>query len=637
MDLFESVRIQELEQLIKKYQDSYYNGEAEISDAEFDSLWDELKQLDPNNPILHKIGSDSGLFAKVQHRIPMGSQEKAANPEEFLEWAKKHPYKEYLVEYKLDGASMELQYDNGVFVRAVTRGNGIIGDDVTANVLKMSGVKTKLEHNGILQNFTGGIRGEVIMTRKVHRAFFPDKANCRNAANGIMKRKDGQGSEHLNIICYDAYFENHTFTDEEEKILWLKKCGFETVDIVICKNPTEVISYRAEVMEKRAAMDFDIDGLVIKERNIDLDDAAKNRPDKQIAFKFSLEEAVTVLRQVQWSESGATYTPVAIFDPVELAGTTVKRASLANPNIIRSLDIRIGSHVVVTKRGEIIPKIESVVPGTSENMPKIPFPEKCSVCSATLVDEGTRLYCPNRQCAKLILHRLKKWVDVLDIRDLGESLINSLFESGKVRSVADLYSLTEEDLSPYFLNEESLSKNKKSLGAEKVLKSLTVRNSVSLEAFVAGFDIEGIGETLMEKICDAGFNSIEKLFNATEEEIATINGFGEITAKTFVRGLRENKQEMQELISKGYISIKETARNGTLAGRSFCFTGELSIKRNQAEKMVKSAGGTVKSSVVKGLSYLVTNDTKSGSAKNKKAAELGIPVIDEATFLNLFT
>ena len=229
MDLFESARITELEGLIKKYQASYYNGEAEISDAEFDKLWDELKALDPNNAVLQKVGADSGNFAKIRHVMPMGSQEKAADPEQFLAWAKKHVYDEYLVEYKLDGASLELQYEDGKLVRAVTRGDGTIGDDITANARKMGGVKSELFLDGEKIAFTGGIRGEVIMTHAVHKNHFSDKANCRNAANGLMKRKDGEGSEYLNLIVYDALETTGKkfFTDEEEKINFLKNAALK--------------------------------------------------------------------------------------------------------------------------------------------------------------------------------------------------------------------------------------------------------------------------------------------------------------------------------------------------------------------------------------------------------------------------
>lgn len=634
-DLFQTARIKELATLIEKYQKSYYNGESEITDAEFDALWDELRQLDSEHPVLHRIGADSGNFAKVAHRIPMGSQEKAADPEEFAAWAEKHIYPEYLVEYKLDGASIELQYDKGIFSRAVTRGNGTVGDDITANVRKMQGIRHRLEQDGKLVPVTGGIRGEVIMPREIHRKLYADKANCRNAANGLMKRKDGSGSEHLQIICYDALFDGFPFDDEEKKLRWLDSCGFTTVPLKICTSVQEVTAYRAEVMELRPALPYDIDGLVVKERRVDIADASRARPDRQIAYKFSLEEAVSVVRNVEWSVSGATYTPVAVFDPVELAGTTVKRASLVNPNTIRTLGVCIGSHVVVTKRGEIIPKIEAVVPRKNESsVTPVPFPGNCINCGTPLQDDGTRLYCPNRGCPQRILHRLEKWIDVLDIRDFGTTLIHSLFDTGRVRSIYDLYTLTEDDLTAYFLNEESIQKEKKSLGAAKVLKSLRSRTRISLPVFIAGFDIEGIGETLMEKLTSSGFDTFDKLLAASEADIAEVSGFGEITAATLLNGLQENKAEMQLLISSKTIHIQEPD-NGILAGKSFCFTGELSVKRSEAEKMVKDKGGSVKSSVGKGLSYLVTNDTSSGSAKNKKAAELGIPVIDEAAFFRL--
>lgn len=631
-------RIHTLENLILRYQDSYYNGEAEISDAEFDSLWDELKLLDPDNELFQKVGADSGNFPKARHRIPMGSQEKAADPQAFLSWAEKHRYAEYLVEYKLDGASLELQYDNGVLVRAVTRGDGETGDVVTANAKKMRGVVPCLMKDGVPLACSGGIRGEVVMEHDVHNSLFSDKANCRNAANGLMRRKDGQGCEHLLVICYDAWFDNSEqfFTDEEEKVAWLTACGFTVVPLHICKTPQDVIDYRAEVMEIRQTLPYDIDGLVVKERAINREDAYRARPDRQIAFKFSLEEAVSILRQVEWSESGATYTPIGLFDPVELAGTTVKRASLVNPNTIRNLDIKIGSHIVVTKRGEIIPKIESVVkhPGELEFESDIVFPSRCAVCGSALLDEGTRLICPNKECPKKLHHRLEKWISVLEIRDFGDTLLKGLFDSGRLRAVRDMYTLTETDLAPYFLTEESLSKEKVSLGARKVIKSIAAHRTVSLAVFIAGFDIEGIGETLVERLVAAGFDTLEKLLEADEQSIAAVFGFGEITAHTLVDGLRENHEEMRFLASK-YITITGS-HTGILSGKSFCFTGELTtMKRSDAEKMVKAAGGTTKSSVTKELSYLVTNDVSSGSSKNRKAAELGIPVVTEKEFLQM--
>ena len=631
-------RIAELEKLIKKYQDSYYNGEAEIEDAQFDKLWDELKALDPENAILQRVGADSGNFSKIQHIMPMGSQEKAADPDQFLAWAAKHTYDKYLVEYKLDGASLELQYQNGYLVRAVTRGDGSIGDDITANAKKMNGVLPAIYKDGQLVPFTGGIRGEVIMTHEVHKKYFSDKANCRNAANGLMKRKDGSGSEYLKLITYDALALDGKsyFNYEEEKIRWLMDCGFNVVPLVICLNPQRVIAYRAKVMEERKNLEYDIDGLVIKERAINLEDASRARPDRQIAFKFSLEEAVSTLRKVEWSISGSTYTPVAVFDEVELNGTKVQRASLANPDTMRKLGLEIGSHVVVVKRGEIIPKIEAVVEEKNLRTFPVEYPQTCEVCGSKLIDDGSRLYCPEKSCAKRVLHQLLKFVQTVDIRDLGETLVTSLFNDKVLKSVSDIYTLIQEDLIPYFLNEESIEAEKKSLGAEKVYKSIQSHRNMKLAVFLAAFDIQDFGETTAQKLIDAGFNSLEKLLSADENQIAQVYGFAETMAATIVEGLKENKEEMLSLVNKGIISI-EAEGGGILEGKSFCFTGELNkMKRADAQKLVKDNGGSIKSSVTKDLSYLVTNDTSSGSSKNVRAKELGIPVINEDEFLALF-
>ncbi|GMO63284.1 MAG: NAD-dependent DNA ligase LigA [Treponemataceae bacterium] len=663
-------RITELEKLIAYHQNVYYNNAAPhatmpaITDSEFDALWDELKNIAPNSAVLKKVGADSGVFPKMRHKMPMGSQEKVANEEAFIQWAKKHAYDEYIVEYKLDGASLELQYENGVLRHAVTRGDGEIGDEITSNAKKMQGVVHRLA-----QPLTGAVRGEVIMSHNVHEQYFSDKANCRNAANGLMKRKDGSGCEHLSFIAYDARFEETKniapenslpfigaqaqpfigegsqplFIDEVEKIEFLRNAGFSAVPLKICKTLDDVISYRktvAQLRETGTDIDYDIDGLVIKERRLDFADAERARPERQVAFKFALEEAISVLRAVEWSESGVTYTPVALFDAVELAGTTVQRASLSNPALLRALGVKIGSRVVVTKRGEIIPKIERIIENPQPDktlgdicQSEIEFPKTCSACGASLQDDGTRLFCPNPSCPKLIHHRLEKWIAVLDIRDIGEKLIEALFTSKRVRSVSDLYTLTEEELTPYFFEDESIAKGKKSKGAEKVIASINARRTINLASFIAGFDIDGIGETLVEKLVEAGFDTLQKLLDATEEQIAAVNGFGEITAKALNAGLQQNKTEML-FLTNGILALTGIQTGGKLAGLSFCFTGELfSMKRSEAEKKVKENGGYAKSTVVKGLSFLVTNDTASASAKNKKATELGIPIIDEKQFL----
>jgi DNA ligase (NAD+) len=630
-------RVAELENLIQGYQSSYYNGEAEITDAEFDLLWDELKRLAPESPVLARIGADGvddiDGFPKAAHLIPMGSQDKAADPEAFRAWTQKIQAPVYVVQFKLDGASLELQYEKGALVRAVTRGDGVIGDEITRNALRMNGVLPALN-----VDFSGGVRGEALMPRAVWKEKHTNKANCRNAANGIMRRKDGAGCEDLVFLAYDASATGNDgfFKNEIEKITWLAAQGFMVSETKEFTDAEAIIAYRAMIANTRENLDVDIDGLVVKDRETNMDDLRRVRPERQIAFKFELEIAYTALRAVEWSEAGATYTPIGLIDPVRLAGTTVKRASLNNPGMIRSMKLKIGSVVSVVKRGEIIPKIERVAPAEALpdfDLPEesdIVFPVSCSVCGATLVDEDSRLYCPNPACPKLLLHRLEKWIKILDIREIGEKLIKQLFAAGRVTQIHDLYTLTPEELAAF--------DRMGTLSANKVVKYIRAARDISLAKFIAGFDFEGVGETIMEKVVDFGFNTLEKLRAADADALAIVEGIGEVTAKTIVQGMRQAAREMDAVLDAGVIAIAEPPDESKqpLKGLSFCFTGELIVmKRSQAEERVKALGGSPKNSVVKGLSYLVANDTGSGSAKNRKARDLGVPVIDERQFLEL--
>ena len=637
----EKERIAELEKLIHKNQELYYNDEPAISDEAFDALWTELEDRDPANPLLRRIGEDKADgWPKSRHLMPMGSQSKATDPESFEAWARKTAFETYIVQYKLDGASLELQYEAGNLVRAVTRGDGLIGDDITVNARRMKGVLGKLP-----ASFSGGIRGEVLMSRAVHAVKYRDKANCRNAANGIMKRKDGVGSEDLTVICYDA-LEATTgpaesertppafFGDELEKLAWLAAMGFATVNAEVFTSWEEIVDYRGRVMALRPNLEFDIDGLVVKGLSIDVEDLAKPRPDKQIAFKFSPEEAVTRLKAIEWSESGALYTPIGIVEPVHLAGTTVQRANLCNPAMIRSLHLKIGSMVVITKRGEIIPKIETLVENPEGSM-DIDQPTQCGSCGTPLLDEGTRLYCPNELCPKKELHRIGKWLGILDIRDFGSALIKRLHEAGRVKTIVDLYTLGVEEL-------ESLERMGRT-SAQKVLRNLRAVQEVSLAEFIAGFDLEDVGLLVAEKLVQGGFSTLESLLAARVEDFIKIGGIAETMATTITKGLAAVRNEMESLLESGAIQIRPlTAATGSpdsanpIAGRSFCFTGELrTMKRPEAEKKVRDLGGRATSTVGKGLDYLVTNDPSSGSSKNRKAAEYGVAVIGEDEFLAL--
>lgn len=619
-----SDRATELERLIRYHQDKYYNDQPEIEDAEFDALWDELKRLDPGNAVLQEVGADGSIrFSKREHLMPMGSLEKASDPESFRAWARKIGHERYIVQYKLDGASLELQYIDGELLYGVTRGDGRIGDDITANVKRMRGAVATVE-----ASFSGSVRGEVIMEHEVHRRWYSDKANCRNAANGLMRRKDGVGAEHLRILCYDAVgAEEEVFADEPAKLSWIASQGFGVVPFRLFEEVEEVITYRDLVQEQRGELDYDIDGLVVKGPAIDPDDMARARPQKQIAFKFSPEEEASVVLDVEWGSSGAIFTPVAILEPVRIAGTTVRRASLVHPEMIEELGLAIGSEVIVSKRGDIIPKVERLI-RNGRGVKPIEIPTRCDRCDTALINEGKRLYCPNLECPRRLYHRLRRWLNVLDVRDFGDVLLGKLFDDGRVREIADLYTLGTDEIAEY----EGMGQ----VSAARALGNLNSVAEIPLARFVAGFDIPGIAELTIAKIVDAGIETLEALRSASVEQLAAAEGVAEKTAVTILEGLEETREQMDRLLDGGVVTIAAPTSSkgeGRLAGSSFCFTGSLSrFTRAKAEAIVRDAGGNVRTSVSTALDYLVTNDPDSGSSKAKKARDLGIPILSEDEF-----
>lgn len=628
-------RIENLARHIRYYQDKYYNAQPEISDAEFDELWDELKAIAPEHELFSHIGEDGApAFSKRDHLMPMGSQEKASSEDEFLRWAKRINHPRYIVQYKLDGASIELQYADGGLQFGVTRGDGLKGDDITRNVRKMRGVPLQID-----EPFTGAVRGEVIMEHQIHQRYYSDKANCRNAANGLMKRKDGVGSEHLRILCYDAHSTGDTraFTHEEEKLEWLTAMGFDIVPYSVFDRPEDIVHHRDLVSEIRPSLDYDIDGLVVKGPSIDHADMQRPRPQRQIAYKFSAQEGVTVLRDVEWSESGHLYTPVAIVDPVQLAGTTVRRASLVHPELIAEMGLKIGSEVIITKRGDIIPKIERRVRDIGDTQ-EISPPTHCGTCGTPVVNEGKRVYCPNLRCKRRDFHRLQKWITVLDIRDFGDVLLRKLFDGGYVREIADLYRLEWETIASF----EGMGE----VSARKAIENLRAITTVPLPTFVAGFDIGGVAVLKIQRVVDAGFDTLDRLRTASIDDLSAAEGIAEKTAEQIVTGIAAVSEQMERLLSTGAVEVAPPKRGGAegdeqrepLKGLTFCFTGALqSLTRSEAETIVRRYGGDARSSVSKNLSYLVTNEPESGSSKLKKAWSLGIPIISEEDFQEMIS
>ena len=375
-------------------------------------------------------------------------------------------------------------------------------------------------------------------------------------------------------------------------------------------------------------MKYDIDGLVIKGKEIDLKDMERTRPMKQLAFKFNAEEIETKVLDVEWSISGSNYTPIAIVETVHLMGSNISRASLANPNLIKELKLKIGSEVFISKRGDIIPKIERVIK-TPPDAKDIPIPTVCEVCKTSLINEGTRLYCPNRLCPKRLYHRIVKWIKKLEVKHFSEKLLlKPLFDRGKIESIADLYTLSISDLTRF--------EGVKETSAKKALDNLFEVQEISLAKFIAGFNIENIGEDLTQRVVDAGFDTLDKIKEASIHQISQVDGFAELTATYLLEGINKLYPEMKAVLNTNKIKIKEgKSMGGKLEGLTFCFTGKLeTMKRAEAEQMVRDHGGEPKSGVVKDLSYLVTNSTEP-TAKYTKAQDQGTQVITEDEFLSM--
>lgn len=621
-------RKEELVRLIKEAQDAYYNGEnAIMSDNFFDELWDELTELDPDNPILHKVGEDSGsIFKKAPHILHMFSQQKCKEPGEFLDWVSKHRVPRYLVQHKLDGASIELQYVNGSFVKAVTRGNGVIGDDVTQNFVNNKDVPKKVVLNN--KPFNGGIRGEVLLFHSDFATYFKDKANCRNAANGIMKRKDDEAAKFLHIIVYDAQStDGQIFNTETEKTVFLEYNGFRVVQSIYFDDPKDIIKLRDSLGSSRFEdLEYDIDGLVIKCDKCDPEDVKRDRPDRQIAFKFSLDEAITTILDVEWSVSGRSRTPVAICSPVRLNGTTVRRANLCNLGLIRSMGAKIGSKVIMVKRGEIIPKIERVCE-TPHDAKDIPIPTHCEFCGSELHVTDTKIVCHNTVCPSTIYHRIERWCDVHKIYGLGLANIMKLYDAG-IKDIVDLY--TKDDLEDLLIT--VLGEN-----GRKIYPRLVASKKTNLAKVLQGFDMEYIGESTAKLLANGlswDFNEFKSKLDVNN--IIVLEGMSDISTINVLGSIIANMPLLEKLIANLELEVPNTnSMQSKIKGMNICVTGELySMPRSKMKEVLESRGAKLQSGVSKTTDYLVCN-SPSGSSKYTTAVKLGVKIIDENKLIEL--
>lgn len=623
-----------IEEKIREAQYNYYNGTPIMSDEEYDALIDRLQEIDSENSLLDEIGQDSSeSFKKEKHVIMMGSQKKATKSEELMKWLDKVDGS-IISTFKMDGISVELLYENGIFKKAITRGDGVVGDDITKNALKMNFPK-KIEDI----TFSGSIRGEILLSRENKDKYFKDLKNCRNAASGIAKRLDGKFSEYLDIVCYEVY---PYFETQLEALSFLKRNNFIVVEYFDERNNIDkqslaeaILNKLNKIFEQFDSLGYDIDGFVLKQNKIDKTDLIENKyPKTQIAIKPEKNIRITKLIDIEWSNINGTFTPIGIVEPVEILGAKITRVSLSNPSLVEDLGLKINDDVYVYRAGMIIPKIYSNLDKGKFEDERVSvistMPKTCPYCGnkLKLTDGDKRLYCDNFNCKSRLVGKIYNWAKVLKIEDFSTLTIEKLFNKGYIENIDDIYKITVEQM----VSTERVGE----VLAKKLYNNIHSKKDVGIVKFLTGINLEGVKEKTLEKIIkNNNIKDFDSLFKLKASDFLQY-GIGEKVAENIYKQLGLNKDlilRLSNIINVSFCSQKNNVKQ-TLEGLSFCFTGKTVYPRKEMEKIVTDNGGKV-SSVNKNLNYLVSDDETSTSSKMKKAKELGIKIINSNEFLSL--
>lgn len=629
-----NIRIIELEDLLRKASESYYSGEPFISDFEFDEYRDELQELDPNNKFLSEVGaapvSDSAL-TKVKHVIPMGSLKKINTVDEYNTWLKTLRKSisnfDFVVQEKVDGSSIELVYEYGFFKKAITRGDGEIGEDVTHSIKNARGLPKKLRDNLSIY-----VRAECYLNISDWNKYLSkDSANPRNAASGLSRRTSGEQSELLNIVAFDVVGDGVNFITEDNKIHWLKSLGFQTVITKVC-NTEDVEKFINQIESDRTVFDFEIDGAVVKVNSINDQKTLgehDGRPYWARAWKFSPMGGHTVLNGVEWSTgTHGTINPVAKVAPIKVGGTTIQNVTLHNMNEIDRLGVCIGDTVEVIRAGDVIPKVIRVVSkGKSRKTISI---DACPACGSSVVKDGPKMFCEEREnCPGSKNKRIDKWIQKREIMFLGDSALETLIESGTVSCIKDLYKLTVMSMVAAGLGQKM---------SEKILNEIEKSKTVTLSNFLGSMSLDMLGRSEAANLVEFGLTELSDWKSLKSKDLLRFDGFQQTKANRICNSVAENWTEIEELSKILVIKKKEKTMSnvgGRLSGNSFCFTGAMSVPRKELQEMVTDNGGIVKDSVVSGLDYLVADDPNSGTTKNKKAQKLGVQIISENDFMKM--
>ncbi|HAF70914.1 MAG: DNA ligase [Acetothermia bacterium 64_32] len=658
-------RVEELREEIRKHDYYYYVlNQPIISDAEYDRLFRELQELEEKYPELitpdsptQRVGAPPAEeFAPVHHAIPMLSLQNCFTQEEFLEWDRRvrrllggeRPV--YVCEPKLDGLSVELMYEDGVFTVGSTRGDGYVGEDVTRNLRTIRQLPLKLlPLDGRVPRLLE-VRGEVYMEKEAFRRLNrereergePPFANPRNAAAGSLRQLDPSitAGRPLKLFCYAlGRVEGLEIKTQEELLTLLARLGFPVNPLWRrCEGPEEVFEFYRELLERRGDLPYEADGCVVKVNDFsqrELLGEVSRAPRWAIAFKFPAEEATTRVLDivVQVGRTGAL-TPVAILEPVEVSGVTVSRATLHNEDEVKRKDVRIGDWVVVRRAGEVIPEVVKSIPERRTGKEReFRMPARCPACGGPVVRPPGEVAhrCENLSCPARIKESIRHFASrrAADIEGLGEKLVDQLVEKGLVRRISDLYRLTKEELAALErMGEKS---------AQNLLEQLERSKGMSLARFIYALGIRYVGEHTAEVLAER-FGSLEELANASYEELVEIPEIGPRIAQSIVDffASEDNRRLIAELAALGIAPRSEAKppEEKPLSGKTFVFTGRLSgLSREEARRLVESRGGRVASSVSRKVDYVVVGEEP--GSKLARARELGIPILSEREFREL--
>ncbi len=648
-------RAEELRATIEKHNHNYYDLDSPtIEDDEYDALMRELRAIEAEFPQLMTAdsptqrvgGSAMTTFEKVQHTVQMGSLQDVFSVDEVADFINRvtgQGADEFVVEPKIDGLSVSLEYENGVFTRGSTRGDGFIGEDITNNLKTIRSIPLKLNEEITFIE----VRGEVYMPKKSFAELCKEQArkdeqlpkNPRNAAAGSLRQKDSRvtAQRKLDIFCFNVQrIEGKELTSHSQSLEYMAELGFKVVpDFVVCHSREDVTDRINAIGESRRELPFDIDGAVVKVNDFALREeigSTTKVPKWAVAFKYPPEEKETTLNEIEINvgRTGAL-TPVAIFEPVFLAGTTVSRAILHNQDIISDKDIRIGDRIVVRKAGDIIPEVVRSV-AHAENSEPYFIPNVCPVCGAeALRDEDEAVIrCQNFDCPAQLLRSIEHFAsrNAMNIDGLGEAIVEQLVGEELIKTVADLYTLDIQELM-------ALDRfGRKS--AENLLQSIENSKKNELNRLVFALGIRGIGQRAATLLCEH-FGDMDSIMNAYPLEIASIEGFGDIMAQSVYEAMQEPHrikliERLKEYgVNMSYSSSKVSDK---FAGLTFVLTGTLpTMTRDQAKALIEQNGGKCSGSVSKKTSYVLAGE-EAGS-KLTKANELGITVITEEQLLEM--